>query len=152
MNKHFAVLAIVCGLTILSGCDNPKSAKGFSLPDGDVEKGKAVFIQLQCNACHVVPGIEQLATEGEPALSIALGGEVARISTYGELVTSVINPSHKFPKGYPLAMTQKDGVSRMKNYNDVMTVEQLIDLVSFLQSKYELKPYPRTDYPGYMIR
>ncbi len=37
----------------------------------------------------------------------------------------------------------------MKNYNAVMTVEQLIDVVTFLQSLYELDPYPRSNYPLY---
>ena len=30
----------------------------------------------------------------------------------------------------------------MENFNDVMTVAQLIDLVAFLQSRYELLPEP----------
>ena len=29
--------------------------------------------------------------------------------------------------------------SRMTNFNETMTVEQLIDLTAFLQSKYELE-------------
>ena len=42
-----------------------------------------------------------------------------------------------------------EGESKMKNYNDVLTVKQLIDLVAFLQSRYELQPYEPTDYPVY---
>jgi hypothetical protein len=36
-------------------------------------------------------------------------------------------------------------VSKMEleNFNDRMTVAQLIDLVAFLQSKYERRPEPR---------
>jgi hypothetical protein len=30
------------------------------------------------------------------------------------------------------------GESTMRNYNDVMSVQELIDLVEFLQSKYEI--------------
>ena len=31
----------------------------------------------------------------------------------------------------------------MKNYNDVLIVSQLIDLVAFLQDRYELQEYDR---------
>ena len=37
----------------------------------------------------------------------------------------------------------------MTNYNDVMTVTQLADLVAFLQSHYELKDYEPTPYGPY---
>jgi hypothetical protein len=40
-----------------------------------------------------------------------------------------------------------DGASQMRNYNDVMTVAQLADLVTFLQSHYTLVPYEPTHYP-----
>jgi hypothetical protein len=39
----------------------------------------------------------------------------------------------------------------MVSYNDVMTVAQLIDLVAFVQSNYELSPYSRTNYPVYWV-
>ncbi len=82
-------------------------------------------------------------------MNIALGGEVRRISTYGELVTSVINPSHKLARGYGDENQEDDGESKMTNYNDVLTVSELIDLVAFLQSKYSIRPPEVTDYPMY---
>ena len=39
----------------------------------------------------------------------------------------------------------------MTVYNDVMTVSQLIDIVTFLQSHYELRPYEPTPYPDYYV-
>ncbi len=136
----------------LVGCaPSPKSGKGFTLPEGNLEKGRATYVALQCNTCHKVDGIKQAVAEGEkPAISIALGGEVVRIQTYGELVTSIINPSHRFAKGYPTEKTAVDGTSKMTNYNDVMTVTQLTDLVTFLQSKYKLIAVEQpTYYPIY---
>ena len=59
------------------------------------------------------------------------------------------NPSHKIAPGYEPARVQIDGSSKMANYNDVMTVTELIDLVAFLQSKYTLREYEPTDYPLY---
>jgi len=95
-----------------------------------------------------VSGID-LPPEDEREMNIALGGEVHRVSTYGELVTSVINPSHKLARGYGDDSTVGDGESKMKNYNDVLTVSELIDLVAYLQSKYSIRPPDVTDYPMY---
>jgi len=155
--RSFVVLAAIVVLFASVGCETgPKSAKGFSLPDGDAERGKAVFAQLKCTACHRVLGARVLgARVNEPEqgegveLEVVLGGEVTRVKTYGELVTSIINPSHRLAKGYSSELIQVDGQSRMKNYNDVLTVSQLIDLVAFLQSHYKLKVYEPTDYPMY---
>ena len=138
-------------LLAVSGCTTPpKSGKGFTLPVGNAQAGKADYVSLQCNACHTISGIDQIsAAGGKPEMSIALGGEVERIDTYGELVTSIINPSHRLAKGYPIDAVSVDGKSKMRNYNDVMTVTQLNDLVMFLQSKYKLHEYELTDYPMY---
>jgi len=146
--KSYLALTLIFIITMLAGCDaGPKSSIGFSLPDGDAKRGRAVFQALQCNACHTVEGVEKLASGDAPGISVKLGGEVSRIKTYGELVTSIINPSHRFPKGYPIEAVQSNGVSKMRNYNDTMTVSQLINLVAFLQSKYDLEEYPHTKYP-----
>ncbi|MCA9231605.1 MAG: hypothetical protein KDA57_13220 [Planctomycetales bacterium] len=80
---------------------------------------------------------------------VALGGKVSQIKTYGELVTSIINPSHRFAKGYTPGEVAVEGESKMTNYNDVMTVSQLIDLVAFLQAHYEIREYEPTHYPLY---
>ena len=143
-------LVVLSLLAICVGCDTgPKSARGFSLPEGDVDRGKTAFLALQCNTCHHIVGFEFDTPEVEKELSIALGGEVASIKTYGELVTSIINPSHRLARGYPLSVVQEEGESKMANYNDVMTVSNLIDLVAFLQSRYKLIEYDPTNYPHY---
>jgi len=148
--KSSFVLTVIFIASILAGCDTgPKSAMGFSLPDGDARHGRALFQTLQCHACHAIEGIEQLGSSAEQGISVKLGGEVSRIKTYGELVTSVINPSHRLAKGYPLEEIQSNGVSKMRNYNDTMTVSQLIDLVAFLQSEYKLEEHPHSAYPLY---
>ena len=152
MNRLLVVI-MFASLVVLSGCDTgPKSPRGFSLPEGDPKVGQAVFVELQCNSCHQIPGVEQLQSEvGEPQISVKLGGKVSKIKTYGELVTSVINPSHRLVKGYPADKIQSDGESKMRNYNDLMTVRQLIDLVAFLQSKYDLIIYDPTRYRSYRL-
>jgi len=151
MAKSIFCLLMAVALSVVSGCATPpKSGKGFTLPTGDAQAGKANYITLRCDACHTINGVDQIAVErGKPELSIALGGDVTRIQTYGELVTSIINPSHRLAKGYPVDAVSVNGRSKMKNYNDAMTVTQLTDLVAFVQSKYKLLEYELTDYPIY---
>jgi hypothetical protein len=38
----------------------------------------------------------------------------------------------------------------MKVYNEVMTVAQLIDIVTFLEEHYELPPHDPSVYPEYV--
>ncbi|MCM0147884.1 c-type cytochrome [Photobacterium galatheae] len=130
----------------LAGCDT--ASQSFSLPTGDEAQGKAVFLKYQCLACHSMTGFEDEASKLTRALDtpVVLGGEVSRIRTYPELVTSVINPSHRLAEGYDDQEIQVDGQSVMPSFNDVMTVTEMVNLVYFLESHYSLEPYPRTDY------
>jgi len=130
------------------GCDSgPKSGRGLRLPDGDVEKGKVVFVELKCNSCHTVHQVELPVAEKPAEAIVTLGGKVRKVRSYGELVTAIVNPSHELAKGYPEEKVATDGKSLMANFNDVMTVTQLLDLVGFLHSRYErVEP----DYPTYL--
>ena len=126
---------------LASGCEvGPKSGAGLRLPDGDVGRGEIAFRELGCDRCHDVAGLAP--PEGErPDPVVVIGGTVSRVETYGELVTSIVNPSHELSRRYPAeAVSEGEGVSRMESFNDVMTVSQLLDLTTFLQSKYELRP------------
>ena len=144
----FIVLTVVTA--VLSGCNKgPESPRGFSLPDGDAEQGKTVFLQYQCLSCHQLDGVEQSDIINMPGINIKLGGESVMIKTYAELVTSIINPSHRFARGYPRQEVQVDGVSKMNDYNNVMTVTELINIVSFLQPYYTLPPHGKTEYRFY---
>lgn len=126
----------------IAGCSGPKSGAGFRLPDGDVERGKAAFLELKCSTCHTVAATEIPAPSKDFAYVrvVVLGGEVRQVKTYGALVTSIINPSHSLAPGYPKELITKNNESAMTNFNDTMTVRQLIDLVAFLQSRYHLIP------------
>ena len=136
------------------GClPNPTSGRGFTLPEGDVKQGEVAFKRLHCNACHSVPGVDQLPSivdADSPEVSVSLGGKVSRIKTYGELVSAIINPSHRLATGYAKdEIATEQGDSKMPTYNETMTVQELTDIVMFLQSKYKLKPYEPTHYPLY---
>ena len=123
--------------SVLTGCDTgPKSGRGLRLPEGDVGKGKAAFLALKCNTCHRVDGVELPPPVSTAPTNVVLGGEVTYIRTYGELVTSVINPSHGLAPGFKREQIKTGELSPMPEFNDVMTVRQMIDLVAFLQSRY----------------
>ena len=95
------LLAGAAMLVLLPGCEpSPKSAQGFRLPDGNAEQGKAAFVKLQCQTCHTVPGVELPPPSSKSPITVVLGGEVIRVRTYGDLVTSLINPSHVVSENY----------------------------------------------------
>lgn len=136
-------LCLLSLLLVSAGC-SPKatSSRGFRLPDGNAARGQATFVELACHQCHVIPsaGIRASEVIGEQ-LEIALGGTRTNVVTYGELVTSIINPSHRIARGHVRdSVTNSDGSSKMRSYNDVMTVTELVDLVAFLQPLYEVVP------------
>lgn len=126
-------------LLVACGDKEAKMAKGFALPEGDIEKGKQAFIDMKCHQCHTVSG-ETLPEFSPPSqLQLRLGGEVRQIKTYGQLVTSIINPQHIVSDEYREKFgleKKKDAASPMLAVNDRMTVSQMIDIVEFLNSRY----------------
>jgi hypothetical protein len=142
--NYFLVFLLLSGGLFLISCN--EQARGFAFPEGDIETGKMTYKRLGCNECHSISKIDWMG--GSDSLNIKLGGEVTTLKSYGELVTSVINPSHKIAGRYKLETATEDGLSKMRNYNEVMTVQELIDIVTFLQSEYEIKS-PRTEYTPY---
>ena len=140
-------------ILLLTACDlGPNSGRGFSLPEGNIDKGRATFVELECNACHSVGDVERLTGNEGLDIDITLGGEVTVIKTYGDLVTSVINPSHKIIRRHSKqTVTTEQGESKMIAYNEFMTVQQLVDLVTYLESNYKIVPANRTEYARYRI-
>jgi len=125
------------------GCEvGPRSGRGLRLPAGDVARGAIAFESLGCATCHDIAGEPAGTAAGRPETIVTLGGEVTRVETYGELVTSIINPSHEISRRYPEKEVAEGDVSKMQNFNERMSVAQLIDLTAFLQSKYEVRREP----------
>jgi sulfur-oxidizing protein SoxX len=125
------------------GCEvGPKSGLGLRLPEGDISKGKTAFTEIGCPQCHKIQSLDLPRPNRDPEITVILGGQVRHIETYGELVTSIINPTHEVSRRAPRVDGKLPRESQMENFNDMMTVAQLIDLVAFLQSRYELLPEP----------
>lgn len=151
--KQIFLIPLLILILLLAACDTgPNSGRGFSLPEGDADRGRATFIELECNTCHSTADIERIAVSEAPDINIKLGGEVTVIKTYGDLVTSVINPSHKIAQRYSKQkVATEEGESTMIAYNEVMTVQQLVDLVTYLENNYQVVPASRTEYARYPI-
>lgn len=148
----FAAFALLVAL--LAACDrSPTSGHGFTLPEGDAVAGQKAFVALQCTDCHSIAARPDLREGVTPTMTLALGGETTKIQTYGDLVTSIINPSHAISKKYLDSGLTQNGASAMRNYNDIMTVSQLVDIVTFLQEEtdYVLHTPMPTHYPYYGI-
>jgi sulfur-oxidizing protein SoxX len=139
---------LLCVIVLAACSRGPDAPRGFSLPRGDAEAGKMAFVALECNACHSAEGVEQIAPD-QAEIALRLGGHRALVTTYAELVTSIINPSHRLSNRYPETKSAVDGESRMRSYNEVMTVQQLVDLVAYLQPQYKVVPSSPTEYPLY---
>ena len=128
---------------MLVGCaTHPDYASQFRFPInwGNIDNGRAAFIELQCHQCHTVSGVDLPAYAGESPLKLELGGEIQYAKTYADLVTSIINPNHvvseKFLEIFPAS--ERGQVRTIMPFRKNMTVEQLIDVVTFLNSRYVL--------------
>lgn len=130
--KGIGLFLVAWGL-LISGCTNPD----FNLPVGDVEAGRATFALLQCNECHSAEGVHYVGSNVHD-INVRLGGPTTKVKTYADLVTSIINPSHKLSRGLNNNTVNAEGESEMRSYNEFMTVEELINLVTFLETRYEI--------------
>jgi len=153
MARLFSTNGLAALCIALFGCSGEDTE--FALPAGDAEAGRRVFVDFRCNDCHTIADIEYSGLEvavqrmGQPAMGkvlVKLGGQTPRYRSQAELVAAVINPSHKIATSYSGHHTATQ--SPMRNYNDAITVTNLIDLVAFLQAEYDVTP-PRLIYKEY---
>lgn len=141
MRAHLAIALAALG-ACTAGCEKSlKSTRAFALPAGDIAQGQAAFVALKCTQCHTVNGVD-LPAPTEPAKqTLALGGAVVQLRTYGDLLTAIIHPGYTRAETVPMAQWRAMSPPPMRPVNDVMTVQQMIDLVAFLQPRYtQLEP------------
>jgi hypothetical protein len=128
-------------VVLMGACESQeKSSLGFHLPDGDTERGRAAFLELKCNACHRVTKLDLPAPVADPPAPVVLGGYVAHEVTDGPLVTSILDPSYKVSRRYKREWVTSGNGSRMVNYREVMTTQELVDVVAFLHKQYQVVP------------
>ena len=135
---------ITIGMGILAtmlGCGTaPPPLPELVLPAGDAELGKAAFLEMRRYDCHTLPGVDLPVAEEPNQAVVELGGKVSKVRSYSDLVTSIINPSHKLARGYNEQLVASGGKSNMTNYNEAMTVAELINLVAYLEERYGVEP------------
>jgi len=143
-----AFCAILLISLLSSACDSQnRPVRGFVLPPGNIERGKQVFIDQGCYQCHTLPAIELPERAANPAITLEIGGKVYRVKDYGELLDAIVSPNHIISAKYRMALTReerKNVQSPMPNFNEKLTVAELIDLVAFLHDRYI-----KMDPPGY---
>jgi sulfur-oxidizing protein SoxX len=132
----FAAVALLIG-----GCDQEGTrVRGFILPAGDASQGEAAFVALGCPACHTVFNSD-ISQPEDAAFSVQLGGKLLQVKHYGDLLTSIVNPSHRVLPPYNDDKSEEGKPqSPMPDFTSSMSVEQLINVVEFLQGKYEKIP------------
>ena len=132
-------LVLLAYIASAGACNSGNNAgTDFRLPEGDPVVGRAFFLAFQCHECHSIAGevLPVLPLADDPY--VQLGGPVTQVKSYEELITAIINPSHTLAKGYDPDRVSFAGRSRMYTYNGTMTVQQLIDIVSFLHPHYDV--------------
>lgn len=147
MKTSFSILIFLAGIFLfLNSCGDKKERleakknQGFRLPGGDEERGREAFIRLNCHQCHDVEGANLPEVEEQSGVRYALGGEVVKVKSYGELVTAIIQPQHVVSPDYLATIegAEREGFkSPMPDYNETMTVRQMTDLVVFLHAHYK---------------
>lgn len=144
-------LLTTAGLSLVfligTGCaPSQKSTRGFVFPEGSIAQGKSTFVELKCYECHKVNGIGGLPQSEIPADKvIVLGGDVQTTKTYGDLITAIIHPEESVTA---IAAGRTPADEGMPVYRNEMTVQQMLDLVTFLSPQYvKLEPLYQ-DYYG----
>ena len=109
-------------------------AEAAWLQQGSVARGEAAFRDLWCHSCHAVRGHETSfpAPTAKPPVPVVLGDEPHPRSRM-DRIASIVNPSHRIDPAYQRELVASGKLSRMGDYNETMTLQQLSDLVAFVE-------------------
>jgi sulfur-oxidizing protein SoxX len=132
------LVCLFLALFVFSCEPGTHSSNGFRLPEGNAQRGKAAFLAYGCHTCHAVSGVDLPKPTVQPPVPVILGGIVGSPVTDGYLVTSIIYPSYQLAS-YPKDQVAVHGQSRMPQFAGKMTVQELTDIVAFLQSQYVIR-------------
>jgi copper resistance protein D len=100
----------------------------FRPAEGDPDRGRDVFVKLECFSCHAVQG-ESFPRPSRPGPDLSGMG---RHHPTGYLAESVMNPNAVIVEGP--GYTGPDRLSTMPDYRDSLTLGELDDLVAYLKS------------------
>jgi len=140
--KKGMLIVLLSTLPVLAGGCAYTPIFGFPRDEANIAAGRQAFIDHRCQQCHSVAGERLPVLAGASRPMLELGGETSIVRNYADLMTSVINPKHAISERYReqlLLNAELPLDSPMPTPElDKMSVRQLIDLVAFLDSKYQL--------------
>jgi mono/diheme cytochrome c family protein len=104
----------------------------FKLPPGDAARGKQVFVDAGCYKCHAITGVglPEAGAERQPGPELTGMGGHHPAEYFAE---SILAPNAVIVAGP--GFTGPDGLSIMPGYADSLSVQQLLDVVSFLRGQ-----------------
>ncbi|GEM_PF-1168074 len=106
----------------------------FSWPAGNPAAGREVFVKLECYTCHEVKGETFPAPDPGPDPG-KVGPELSAMAPLHPseyFAEAIINPNAVVEEGR--GYRAPDGKSKMPSYNDLVTAQEVIDLVAYLKS------------------
>lgn len=110
------------------------------LPAGDPGRGRDLFEEKLCFRCHTVEG-DRFPEVDLPVINhVHLAGETNRDWSRDFFAREILDPQHLLSPEYQRAMAiigDKLGAkeSPMPDYRSVLTVKDLLDLVTYLEEK-----------------
>ncbi len=107
----------------------PKGWK-FLMPNGDPAKGREVFVTMRL-LCRVGEGeeLQDYKRDHKPGPELTGMGSHHPAEYFAE---SIVNPNRVIIQG--AGYTGSDGLSKMPTYGETMTVQQLVDVVTYLKT------------------
>jgi hypothetical protein len=124
--SQFFLIAIAAYFSIMGCASLGKPAVNTQwLPgDGEAKRGQATFKEMGCFTCHAVADPEIPPPVSGLSLRAPLNARI-RSKPAHELAAAIINPLH-------LSVEDKE-TTAPGDYADVLTVQQLTDLVMYLK-------------------
>jgi mono/diheme cytochrome c family protein len=124
-------------LVVIGGCSDRSVEPSISyqpsphlLATGDPVAGRKAFLELQCESCHTVAGDDfgfDAAGTRAPRL-----GRMQSTQSAEALASSIVLPAHSLSKR---TGPWQQSAAEMKDYSEVMTVRQLLDIVAYLRDR-----------------
>lgn len=115
------------------GAHGTPEAWKFSWPGGNPAAGREVFVKLECYTCHEVKGETFPAPDPwqEPGKVGPELSAMAPLHASEYFAEAIINPNAVVEEGKDYRAP--DGKSKMPGYTDLVTVQEVIDLVAYLK-------------------
>ena len=102
----------------------------LTLPKGDPQAGRQVFVTMGCPSCHAVAGDTEFPDPVSANRGPTLGGYHGEQGP-SRLAMSIFSPSHEISA---TVREREDELSPMGDFSQAMTVRQFLDVVAYVGS------------------